>query len=207
MDDNSLFSGGGSDDGTFVPFTDILFNALLGFAVMVFIAFALIKEEAKTGTVDIRAEMLITSTWPDNHPDDIDLYVMDPLGNVAWYHSPAAGFLSLDRDDRGNYLNSIEVNGKTISSPLRQETVSVRGLVAGEYVVNVYAFTNDSKQPVPVTVKVEKINPKLKVVYYDTVTLTHEGDEKTIVRFTVDADGGISDINTRPISLIREVRK
>ena len=60
---------------------------------------------------------------------------------------------------------------------------------------------------VPVTVKVEKINPKLKVIYYDTINLTHEGDEKTVVRFTIDSDGEVSDINTRPISLIREVRK
>ncbi|AKR55350.1 hypothetical protein GCM10011321_13860 [Youhaiella tibetensis] len=207
MDDNSLFSGGGSDDGTFVPFTDILFNALLGFTVMVFIAFALIKEESKTGTVDIKAEMLITVTWPDNNPDDIDTYVMDPLGNVVWYHSLANGFLSLDRDDRGNYLNSVEINGKTVTSPLRQETVSVRGIIPGEYVINVYEFTNDSKQPVPVTVKVEKINPKLKVIFYDTLTLSHEGDEKTAVRFTLDENGDVSDVNTRPISLIREVRK
>lgn len=207
MEDHSLFSGGGSDDGTFVPFTDILFNALLGFTVMVFIAFALIKDEAKTGTVDIKAEMLISATWPDNNPDDIDLYVMDPLGNVAWYHNPASGFLTLDRDDRGSYLNSVQVNGKTVTSALRQETVSVRGIVPGEYVINVYAFTNDSKKPVPVTVKVEKINPKLKVIYYDTVTLTHEGDEKTVVRFSLSDEGEVGDLNTRPVSLIREVRK
>ncbi|MDB5537844.1 MAG: hypothetical protein JWQ65_2719, partial [Devosia sp.] len=46
MHETSLFSGG-SEDGTFVPFTDILFNALLGFAVMLFIAFALIRPDAK----------------------------------------------------------------------------------------------------------------------------------------------------------------
>ena len=207
MDDNSLFSGGGGDDGTFVPFTDILFNALLGFTVMVFIAFSLIKEEAKTGTVDIKAEMLITVTWPDNNPDDIDTYVMDPAGNVVWYHSLAAGLVTLDRDDRGNYLDTIKVDGKDVQFPLNQETVTIRGTIPGEYVVNVYEFTNDSKQPVPVTIKVEKINPKLKVVYYDTVTLTHEGDEKTVVRFTIDKNGDVTDINTRPISLIREVRK
>ncbi|CDP54273.1 hypothetical protein [Paradevosia shaoguanensis] len=207
MENDSLFSGGGSDDGTFVPFTDILFNALLGFTVMVFIAFALIKEEAKTGSVELKAEMLITVTWPDNNPDDIDTYVMDPAGNVVWYHSLAAGLVTLDRDDRGNYLDTIKVDGKEVQFPLNQETVTIRGTIPGEYVINVYEFTNDSKQPVPVTVKVEKINPKLKVIYYDTINLTHEGDEKTVVRFTIDSDGEVSDINTRPISLIREVRK
>ena len=70
-----FFANSGDEDGTFVPFTDILFNALLGFAFMVFIAFTLINPEAKTGTVDIQAEMIITVNWPDEHPDDIDTYL------------------------------------------------------------------------------------------------------------------------------------
>lgn len=206
MDEPSLFSGQ-NDDGTFVPFTDILFNALLGFTLMVFIAFALIKPEAKTGKIDTDAQFIITTTWPDNNPDDIDTYVQDPSGEVVWYHSMQKGFVTLDRDDRGNYLDTITVDGKTVTFPLNQETVTVRQMVPGEYIVNVYEFTNDSHQPVPVTVKVEKVNPQLKVLYYDTVTLTKKGDEKTVLRFTVDAQGNVSDINQRPTSLIQAVRK
>jgi hypothetical protein len=206
MDEPSLFSGA-SDDGTFVPFTDILFNALLGFSLMVFIAFALIRPDAKTGTVDTNAQFLITTTWPDNNEDDIDTYVQDPTGSVVWYHSMQKGFLTLDRDDRGNYLDTVTVNGKKVTFPLNQETVSLRGIVPGEYIVNVYHFTNPTNAAVPVSVKVEKVNPKLSVVYYDTVLLTRKGDEKTVVRFTLDADGNVSDINQRPTSLIQAVRK
>ncbi|HEY4203328.1 MAG TPA: hypothetical protein VGM83_22460 [Devosiaceae bacterium] len=205
MNEPSLFTGAG-DDGTFVPFTDILFNALLGFAIMVFIAFALIRPEAKAGDVNIKAEMLITVTWPDNNPDDIDTYVEDPLGNIVWYNSLEKGFVHLDRDDRGKYRDEIDVNGTKISIPLNQETVTVRGIVPGEYVVNVYHFLNPSQQPVPVTVKVEKMNPTLKVIYYDTITLTHTGDEKTAVRFTLADNGDVSDINTKQISLVHAVR-
>jgi hypothetical protein len=206
MHDPSLFSGAG-DDGTFVPFTDILFNALLGFAVMVFIAFALIRPDNKTGDIEAKAEMLITVTWPDNNPDDIDTYVQDPAGNIVWYHSLERGLINLDRDDRGLYLDEITVNGKTVSYPLNQETVSVRGIVPGEYIVNIYHFTNPTTEPVPVSVKVEKINPELEVIFYDTITLAREGDERTVLRFTLDADGAVSDINTREISLVRAVRK
>src|SRR6202040_4357162 len=49
--------------------------------------------------------------------------------------------------------------------------------------------------------------PKVEVVYYDRLILDHTGDEKTAVRFTIGADGKVSDINTRPKSLIRETRK
>ena len=55
--------------------------------------------------------------------------------------------------------------------------------------------------------KTTTINPKLSVVYYDTLTLTRKGDEQTAVRFTLNAAGEISEINTRPASLIQAVRK
>jgi hypothetical protein len=207
MDGPSLFSGSEGDDGTFVPFTDILFNALLGFSMMVFIAFALINPDAKSGLIDTKAELIITTTWPDNNEDDIDTYVQDPTGNVVWYHSMAQGLVTLDRDDRGNYLDEVTVNGEKIHIALNQETVTVRGVVPGDYVVNVYHYTNPTQQAVPVTVKVEKVNPKLSVIYYDTVVLTKKGDEKTVVRFHMDKDGAISNINTVPVSLIQAVRK
>lgn len=206
MHETSLFSGA-NEDGTFVPFTDILFNALLGFAVMVFIAFALIRPDAKTGMVDTKAEMIVTVSWPDNNPDDVDTYVQEPNGNVVWYNAMQKGLVTLDRDDRGNYLDEMTVNGELIQIPLNQETVTMRGVVPGEYVINVYHFANPTEEPVPVTVKVEKVNPHLKVIYYDTLTLSKEGDEKTAVRFTLSTDGEVSDINTRQISLIQAVRK
>ena len=191
MDEPSLFAGG-SDDGTFVPFTDILFNALLGFAVMVFIAFALIRPDAKTGTVDVKADFIITATWPDLNPDDIDLYVEDPQGNVVWYYVKEAGLIHLDRDDRGNYHDTVIVNGEPVESPLNQETVTVRGVIPGEYVVDVFRYTATTGEPIPVTVKVEKINPTLTVVYYGTLMLNYKTDEKTATRFTVDAAGEVT---------------
>jgi hypothetical protein len=194
MDDKGLF-GGGSDDGTFVPFTDILFNALLGFAVMVFIAFALIRPDANAGAVDVKADLIITATWPDGNPDDVDLYVEDPEGNVVWYYVKEAGLIHLDRDDRGNYRDAVEVNGQKIESPLNQETVTVRGIVPGEYVADVFRYTATTGEPIPVTVKVEKINPTLSVVYYGQVVLNGKGDEKTAVRFTLDAAGRVSGID------------
>ena len=206
MHDPSLFSGQ-SDDGTFVPFTDILFNVLLGFAVMLFIAFALVRPDAKAGNVDVKAEFLITVNWPDRNPDDIDTYVEDPLGNIVWYHQTQKGFMSLDRDDRGTFNDSQTVNGQQVNDPLRQENVSIRHNVAGEYVVNIYKFTDDSHLPTPVTVKVEKINPKVSVVYYDTITLVKKSDEKTAIRFVIDADGNVTGTNSRQISLVHEVRK
>ena len=99
------------------------------------------------------------------------------------------------------------VDGETHQIALNQETVTVRGILPGEYVVNVYHYTHPSPDAVPVTVKVEKVNPRLSVIYYDTLLLTHKGDEQTVVRFRMDHEGNISDVNTMPVSLIQAVRK
>jgi hypothetical protein len=183
--------GSAGDDGSFVPFTDILFNALLGFAVMVFIALALIRPEARSGLVDVKAEIIITASWPDGNPDDVDLYVEEPGGNVVWYYVREAGLIHLDRDDRGNLRDTIEVAGTTVETPLNQETVTMRGLVPGEYVVNVYRYTATTGEPIPVTVKVEKINPALAVLHYGRTLLVARGDEATVLRFTLDEAGEV----------------
>lgn len=202
--ESSLF--GGSDDGSFVPFTDILLNVLMGFAIMVFISFSLIRPDAVAGTVELNAEYIITVSWPDGNPDDIDTYVQDPSGNIVWYRNLEAGFLSLDRDDRGNYRDTLVVNGVRIENPLNQEIVTIRGIVPGEYVVNVEHYVANGVDPVPVTVTVQRINPQAEIVYYGTVELDHRGDEKTAIRFTLDADGNPSNLNDRYLSLMERAR-
>jgi hypothetical protein len=192
----------------FDPFSVMLFKALQVVAFLFFIALLAMNPEAKQGKIDTKAEFIITMNWPDNHPDDIDLYVEDPLGNIVWYHVREAGFMVLDRDDRGGINNSVMVNGKKVSSPIREETVSIRGIVAGEYTVNThyYLSTNPANAPVPVSVKVEKINPMVDLVYYDTLMLEHAGQEKTAVRFRIDQEGKVTDINHSDKSLIQLTR-
>ena len=187
----------------FDVFTDLLFNALLGFVFMFLIAFMLINPISDTGKVDPKAEVLITVTWPDQHPDDIDLYVEDPNGGVVWYHVKEAGLMHLDRDDRGNYRDTITVDGQKINNPLNQETVTLRGIIPGEFVINIHHYLANGTEDVPVEVKVEKLNPEVTLVFYTTLQLDHKGQELTAARFTMDEDGQISDVNRRPKTLVR----
>lgn len=202
MDDFSLYPR----EEPFDPFSVMLFKALQVIAFLFFIALLSISPDAKEGKIDSKAEFIITMSWPDSHPDDVDLYVEDPGGNIVWYHQREAGFMVLDRDDRGGANNVITVNGRKIVSPIRQETVSIRAIVAGEYTVNVNHYLATTGRPVPVTVKVEKINPAVEVVFYDTLTLDHSGQEDTAVRFKVAENGTVSDLSHRPKSLIQLTR-
>ncbi len=202
MDNFSLYPR----EEPFDPFAVMLFKALQVIAFLFFLALLAINPEAKTGKIDTKAEYIIAMNWPDNHPDDIDLYVEDPVGNIVWFHQREAGFMVLERDDRGGANDFIMVNGKKITTPLREEIVSIRGHIPGEYTVNVQHYLATTRAPVSVSVKVEKINPTLQVLHYDTLTLSQTGQEKTAVRFRVAADGSVSDVNTRPKSLIELTR-
>src|SRR5262249_22209146 len=194
------------DDKPFDPFSVMLFKALQVVAFLFFIALLVMNPEAKQGKIDTKAEFIITMGWPDSHPDDIDLYAEDPLGNIVWYHEREAGFRVLDRDDRGGLNNSITVNGRKVASPLRQEIVSIRGIVAGEYTVNVNYFLASKPTTVPVSVKIEKVNPTVEVVFYDTIMLDKQGDEKTAARFRIAEKGNVVDVNHRDKSLIQLTR-
>ena len=92
---------------------------------------------------------------------------------------------------------------KKINNPLNQETVTIRGIVPGEYVVNVHHYLANGTDDVPVEVKVEKLNPQVALVFYTTLHLDHKGQELTAVRFTMDEKGAITDVNRRPKTLVR----
>jgi hypothetical protein len=169
----------------FEIFSALLFNSLKAITFMFFISFAMINKPADSGKVDLKAEMLVTVTWPDYNPDDVDTYVEDPAGNIVWYNHMEAGLMNLDRDDRGLYKNTILVNGKEVVDPLNQEIVSIRGLMDGEYIVNIVHYIANGTAPLPVKVKVEKLNPTVRVIFYATLMLKGTGDEQTAVRFTV----------------------
>ena len=202
LDDFSLYP---REEG-FDPLGVMLFKALQVLAFLFFIALLMVAPDASVGKVDSKAEFLITMDWPDNHPDDLDLFVQDPIGNIAWYRHREAGFLTLDRDDRGGANDFIVVNGKKIPSPVREEIVTVRGIVAGEYTVNVSHFRATTGQPVPVNVKVQKLNPVAQVVFDNKLTVDHAGQEKTALRFWLDAAGKVVDIQERQKSLLETFR-
>jgi hypothetical protein len=189
----------------FEIFSALLFNSLKAITFMFFLSFAMVNPTAETGKVDPKAELLVTVSWPDAHPDDVDTYIADPSGNIVWYNVREAGLMHLDRDDRGMFKDVIEMNGTLIENPLNQEIVSFRGLSDGEYTVNVVHYIANGADPLPVTVKVEKLNPRVKVIYYGEVNLRGTGDEQTVVRFTLTGDE-VGDLNNQPRALVAMTR-
>jgi hypothetical protein len=130
------------------------------------------------------AQIIITVDWPNDYDDDIDVWVEDPLGNIVWYTRKNAGFMSLDRDDLGN--SSDVVNQFNLN--LNREIVLIRGIVPGEYTVNIFGYKRkDARDFTPVTVEITKLT-NYQIIHISKLDIK-EGEEKTVVRFVLDANG------------------
>ena len=81
-----------------------------------------------------------------------------------------------------------------------REIVSIRGILPGEYVVNVHMYHMNSEESCLVTLQLDKINP-YKTTALKEVTLTVKAEEKTAFRFTVNQNGDVIDVNELPKNL------
>ena len=182
-----------------IGFIDILFNILVGFAFLFIVAFLLIKPEAKREDFDRKAEFIVVMEWDKERQDDIDLYVQDPSNTIVHFRNARANFMHLDKDDLGKRNDTIMVNGVEKIVKINREVVTIRGIVPGEYIVNVHYYSDYSEHanvtrgpmsPLEVKVTVYKVNPYSEV-WQGTKTFTRKGQEETFVRFTMDKDGGV----------------
>ena len=186
------------------PFYDMLFNMLIAFVFCFVVALLAFNPKArKSGDIPAKAEFMITVSWPDNNPNDIDTWVLEPSGKVLWFRQRDAGLLHLDRDDRGAKNATVLVNGREFSSPIRQEIVTLRGVLPGEYVVNAHYYDSKDQMPVDVSVTVVKVNPQAEIVFNGTQQIPAKGDERTLVRFTLNDSGQVTDLNTRPQTIVQ----
>lgn len=186
---------------TNLPFLDLLFNVLIGFVFLFIVSFLLINPIAKRADIEVKAEFLITVMWPDDLEDDVDTYVEDPVGNLVWFRSREPGLMHLDRDDLGKRNDEVTTAAGTILFPENREIVTLRGVIPGEYIINIHMYFKVGQEPVPVTIQIDKINP-YSVVLRETIELKNKGDEVTVARFSVKSNGDVINVNKLPKKLV-----
>ena len=84
------------------------------------------------------------------------------------------------------------IDGEDIIYPINREVVTLRGIIPGEYILNLYLYEHKSIHPIDVKVIIEKVNPTLKLVYANNITLEKKDSEVTVTRFFLDAQGEYS---------------
>lgn len=189
-----------------VAFLDVLLNALL----MILFAFFIVphekekKEEAKTEANVMAIERYrVTSRWGDDLPDDVDLYVADPVGHLVFFKRREDGLMNLDRDDLGRKSDEVRYGTDSIAFLRNEENVSIRGGIPGEYTINVHLYSKRSSSDIAVKVSLYDLQGSDVQVRHRVVTLTEQGQEITAFRFVLAQDGSLRDVNTLPRSLLK----
>lgn len=182
---------------------DIVFLMSAGFFILFIVALWYVNPVAKLGTIKKTAEVIITTTWPDKLNVDVDTWVLDPNGTIVSFKnkSPSGSPVSLDRDDLGLSNDTVLIDGKSVKIHKNEETVTLRYILPGEYIVSVHMYnTKGHTKPVPVKLKLEDVNPALRLKFENTepVELEYNGQEKMMVRFTMDYQGNITSVETTP---------
>jgi hypothetical protein len=198
---------------TFVGISDFLLA--LNNVIFLLFVFAIMAIAAKTppaAGVELKAEYIITAEWDPVRDCDIDLWVRDPLGNIAYWGHKEAGAMHLDHDSRGSLSDVVRLADGTISRPkVYTEMVTLRGIVPGEYTVNLHLYGAmidglEVKAPgtayaVPVHVRITKLNPRAETEFDQEAKLEGVWQELTVTRFTLGSDGAWGAIDATPMSL------
>lgn len=188
-------------------FNDLLFNALLGFFILLLLSLALIKPETEKDSVQLKAEYLISIEWPNKSRSDVDVLLQVPNGEILYYGNKDIGIASLDRDDQGAINDEIVLeDGTKIKVEENWENVAIRQKYPGEFILNLLMFSKRDKSETPVTVKIEQLNP-YRMLYSGITKLTFNRQEETVLRFILDANGKIVHRSTEPEHLSIHIKE
>jgi hypothetical protein len=187
---------------------DVCINLVLVFAVLLKLSLLAINVESAESAqkrLKSNALFLIKVVWAGESDDDVDTYVSDPLSHLVFFKRLQDGLMNLDRDDTGSNSNLITLpDGRVVKSAYNEEQVEIRGIIEGEYIVNVHMYRKATPTPTKVIVTLYKVAEGEDVQIHERVlTLAEQRQEETAFRFTLTRSGEVADINELPKSLIR----
>ena len=191
--------------GTHTVFRDVTTLALLGFVAIVILILSHINppESGKDDTVP-PGNVIVEIRWADGLDADVDLWVKAPSDKAVGYSNLNGKFFNLLRDDLGAYLDPLDLN---------YENAYTRGIIPGEYVVNVHLYnvrtvTARDSIPIPVQVMVSVAKDRIdgmrsQRILSQQVRLKYVGHEVTVFRFALDENGDIlaGSVHNTPIKL------
>lgn len=159
------------------------------FAILVTVMIANLNPKADSGKAETKAagDIIVHIVWP-NGDTDVDMWMFGPGEPSPVGYSNKAGIIwNLLRDDRGVLPDA---------TPINYEDGFTRGIVPGEYIVNVQCFRCALAQfPMTVDMAVSKrnrhSNDSIENIVVTKIVLKADGQEKTGVRFIVNENGDV----------------
>jgi hypothetical protein len=181
-----LESFDGDESGT--VFRDVIMLALAGFIAMVLLLLPHLNPpgQAAEENTEPPGNVIVEVRWPDELDSDVDLWVQAPGDVPVGYSNKGGAIFNLLRDDLGNRVDATRMN---------YEVSYARGIAPGEYTVNVHLYRNPAGDlPIPATVvtSVKKTpEARAKQLLASQVELVREGEELTVYRFELSANGDL----------------
>lgn len=159
------------------------------FAILVAIMIANLNPKADSGKGEAKApgDIIAHIVWP-NGDTDVDLWMIGPDEPGPVGYSNKAGIIwNLLRDDRGQLPDA---------TPINYEDAFTRGIVPGEYIVNVQCFRcANATFPMTVDMAISKrnrhSNDSIENIVVTKIVIKADGQEKTGVRFIVNENGDV----------------
>lgn len=175
-------------------FIDLLFNMLVGFVFLFFIAYILINPIADKGKVDPPDIAMIVVDWPNDSKLDIDIWIKDPMGNVLSFTNKTRPGMHLEKDDLGAGSDSFQ--GKLIYNK-NQEVVHLTNLFPGQYTMTLHLYAvHGDKGNLPQDAKVKFMTIKRYALLGDkTISMGAKGQEAGVMAFWVDEEQRIVKID------------
>jgi hypothetical protein len=176
------------DDAGGTVFRDVVMLALVGFVALVVMLLPHLNPPGAKTADDTKppGNVIVEVRWPDEIDADVDLWVQAPGDVPVGYSNKGGAVFNLLRDDLGK---RVDVTG------LNYETSYSRGIVPGEYAVNLHLYRNPSKTyPVPATVVTsvkQGADQAARQVLASKVLLVREGEETTVYRFRLSDAGAL----------------
>jgi len=190
----NFFAGKKRRTGSNLAFNDLLFNVLIGFVMLFVIAFLLINPIAKKADIPVKAEFMVVLEWDPELATDLDLWVQLNNSKPVGFSNREETPLHLDRDDLGTSNDKITIDGQDVFLKTNRETVTLRGIVPGDYYVVVHAYSKrQSEVTVPYTVTVMKVNP-FKQLYSIQGEFLVNREIQRLPAFNVDGEGKVKSI-------------
>lgn len=185
-------------------FIDLLFNLLVGFVFLFFIAYILINPIAKQGIVTPPDKILITAKWDKESAADIDLWMQDPTGAVLSFQNKIIAGSHLEKDDLGTYNDVVWINGVRTISPHNLETIHIQTLQPGTYSVSIHMYNmRNENKPHSVEITIRTLDPYREVIK-KSVVLESQGQEVGIVEFTIGEKQNVIDVQNFEGGLIKQ---
>lgn len=161
---------------------------------LILVIYTLIAPPTKVKVISIPTQGLyaIVQNCPTNSMNDVDLYVEDPAGKIAYFSNTTAGLMHLEQDVIPGF-NTVE-NGTTIKQGDDERTI-LRGTIPGQYIVNLHMYDgNESPVPETCVVTLYSMRHGINQIAQRKVTLDRNGSVGTAFEFQVNANEQVTQV-------------